>query len=98
MSYNEVFQYQIRYLGKSKICDPAYTRKYIRAPDRNALNFENQPNLSKKGFKKRKALRLSIRKRLLNRMDCTDLELMIKQLLRQARREDDFDKLQICSA
>ena len=92
MSYKEVFQYQIRYLGKSKICDPAYTRKIIRTPDRNAFNFENQPNLSKKTFKNRKELRLSIRKRLLSRIDCNDLDQITQQLLYQARREDDFKK------
>ena len=37
-------------------------------------------------------MRLSIRKRLLSRIDCNDLDQIIQQLLYQARREDDFKK------
>ena len=75
-----------------KIVKAKYNRKCFRAPNKNALLFENQQNLSKKKFKKRKAMRLSIRQRLLNKIDGRDLDQVIQQLLYQVRRENNFDK------
>ena len=75
-----------------KIVKAKYNRKFVRATNKNALLFENQQNLSKKKFKKRRAMRLSIRQRLLNKIDGRDLDQVIQQLLYQVRRENNFDK------